>query len=181
MTLVLLLACSQESQTTPEPVSQKVETTQAVDKATKNPVANPVSNKAMVEPMKAELKDPIAGKSLAEICSSNGLSLIRWSFKDRQTKQTELCCVEGGLSAEECELDWPSPDVPSCGIYDELRNEIFARYGREFKTEQWKTFFSSQDWYSVDPDFKDTWLNAVAKANIQQLIEMKANKVGCMD
>ena len=66
-------------------------------------------------------------------------------------------------------------------MYDEMRNEIFAQYGRSFKTPKWQKHFGAQDWYQIRADYTDEWLSPVAQANVKSLIEKKANKVGCMD
>ena len=50
-----------------------------------------------------------------------------------------------------------------------------------FKTEKWQKHFGAQDWYQTREDYTDEWLSPVAQANVKLLIEMKANKVGCMD
>ena len=92
--------------------------------------------------------DPLQGKSLPEVCSADGLLLIKWPYTKIQNEFRALCCSEGGLSADadQCEMDWPFSDVPKCDAYDALRNEIFARYGRAFQSKKWQTWFGSTDW-----------------------------------
>lgn len=177
----LLLACSDNTSEVPSVVEKPA--AQEVPKE-KTPEPESVSTvKSKPEPSKPATFDPLAGKSIQDICASDGLSLIKWSYEDRQSKHQELCCGDGGFpeDADECIFDWPSSDVPSCSIYDEMRNEIFAQYGRSFKTEQWQTHFVNQDWYQIREDYSDEWLSPVAQANVKSLIEKKAHKVGCMD
>jgi len=48
------------------------------------------------------------------------------------------------------------------------RNEIFARHGFVFKTEEYKSYFTNKSWYKPNPAFKgfDGELNAVEVYNI---------------
>ena len=179
--LSFLFACSDAPEDPSEQSTKPVTTTQPVQpkpvltetRKVEKPASPPVS----------KTFDPLVGKSLQDICASDGLSLIKWSYEDRQSKHQELCCGEGGFpeDAEECIFDWPFSDVPSCSAYDQMRNEIFAQYGRGFKTEKWQNHFGAQDWYQIRDDYTDEWLSPVAQANVKSLIEKKANKVGCMD
>ena len=175
----LLFACSdktsEKSTVVEKPAGQEV------SKAKKPESVSTVKSKSA--PSKPATFDPLKGKSIQDICASYGLSLIKWSYEDRQSKHQELCCGEGGFpeDADECIFDWPSSDVPPCSIYDEMRNEIFAQYGRSFKTEQWQTHFANQDWYQIRENYSDEWLSPVAQANVKSLIEKKVHQVGCMD
>lgn len=40
-----------------------------------------------------------------------------------------------------------------------MRNEIFARHGRPFKTNELNTYFRSQEWYKMNMEFKDEVLS----------------------
>jgi hypothetical protein len=42
-----------------------------------------------------------------------------------------------------------------------LREEIYARHGKVFETSRTQKYFSSFDWYRVNPDYSDALLNAV--------------------
>ena len=185
--VTLIFACSSEPtsepKTAPAPLQKGVEGAPQQQVLMQN-IPTPTVAKTPPPVVKAQGPiDPLAGKTLLEICQSDVLSLISWSYKDRQSRNNELCCGPGGFAEDdmECMLDWPFSDVPSCSAYDEMRNGIFAQYGRSFKSEKWKKHFASQDWYTPRPDYSDDWLSENAKANVQLLIEMKANKVGCMD
>tara|TARA_B100000925_G_C21933831_1_gene441446 strand:+ start:127 stop:681 length:555 start_codon:yes stop_codon:yes gene_type:complete len=127
--------------------------------------------------------DPLKGKSLYDICASNSLSLIKWSYQERQGK--EECCSDKMTEEQKiellCEMDWPSSDIPSCSSYDTMRNEIFAQYGRSFSTDKWKKYFEKISWYKPREDYKDEWLSDVALNNIKRLAQMKKKKQGCMD
>lgn len=46
-----------------------------------------------------------------------------------------------------------------------VRNEVFARYGRVFKTDAIREHFEAQDWYAPNPDYSDTLLTENDKAN----------------
>jgi len=127
--------------------------------------------------------DPLQGKSIYEICASNSLSLIKWSYQKRQGK--EECCSDKMTEEQKmellCEMDWPSSDIPSCSSYDTMRNEIYAQYGRRFSTDKWKKYFSKISWYKPRDDYKDEWLSDVALNNVKLLVQMKKKKQGCMD
>ena len=49
-----------------------------------------------------------------------------------------------------------------------IRNEIFARYGYVFKTQEYKDYFSNKPWYTQNPSFKgdESELNPIEKANV---------------
>ena len=125
--------------------------------------------------------DPLKGKSLAEVCSSDDLALIRWSFEDLQNGFANLCCANGGLEDGRCELDWPFSDVPGCDVYDDMRNGIFARYGYPFTKKEWQDRFEKTSWYKKRSDFKAEWLSEKATENVQKLKDLKKNRVGCSD
>ena len=157
---------------------------EASKKAPAQSQVKPQATKTTPPPV-AEKKgfDPLDGRTLKEICEADGLLLIKWPYAKIQSEFSTLCCTAGGLSSDDyrCELDWPFSDVPSCSAYDEMRNEIFARYGRAFKTPKWQKTFGATDWYNIRSDFSNDWLSDVAKKNIELLIQNKANKVACMD
>lgn len=48
------------------------------------------------------------------------------------------------------------------------RNEIFARHGYVFKSEDLQKYFSSKSWYNADPSYNKT-LNEVEKENVNLL------------
>lgn len=47
-----------------------------------------------------------------------------------------------------------------------MRNEIFARHGYIFKTDEMKSYFNSQSWYEPMYDNVDIMLNSIEKRNI---------------
>lgn len=47
-----------------------------------------------------------------------------------------------------------------------LRNEVFARYGRAFKSEDLQAHFGKQPWYREVPDFSESWLTSNDQANV---------------
>jgi hypothetical protein len=48
-----------------------------------------------------------------------------------------------------------------------LRNEIFARHGRKFKSEDLRDYFSTKDWYSPQYDEVTHLLNTIEKKNVE--------------
>jgi hypothetical protein len=51
-----------------------------------------------------------------------------------------------------------------------LRNEVYARHGRQFKTEWLSQYFWSQPWYEAREDNKEPELSETDKKNIQTIV-----------
>jgi len=51
-----------------------------------------------------------------------------------------------------------------------LRNEIYARHGRVFKTVWLQQYFGSQPWYDMSEDFKDEQLSGADKTNVETVV-----------
>jgi hypothetical protein len=51
-----------------------------------------------------------------------------------------------------------------------LRNEIYARHGREFKTMWLEQYFGNQPWYQPDDNFKDEELSGPDKTNVETIV-----------
>jgi hypothetical protein len=51
-----------------------------------------------------------------------------------------------------------------------LRNEIYARHGRIFKTLWIQQYFSGQMWYDPKEDFKDEDISGIDKTNIETIV-----------
>ncbi len=52
-----------------------------------------------------------------------------------------------------------------------LRNEIYARHGRIFKTVWIQQYFGSQPWYDPKEDFKDEDISGTDKTNIETIVK----------
>jgi hypothetical protein len=52
-----------------------------------------------------------------------------------------------------------------------LRNEIYARHGRIFKTDWLSQYFFSQPWYDPKEDFKDEEISGNDKTNIETIVK----------
>lgn len=52
-----------------------------------------------------------------------------------------------------------------------LRNEIYARHGRMFRTPWLGQYFYSQPWYAPDENFKDEELSANDKLNVETIVK----------
>ncbi|HSE98401.1 MAG TPA: protein kinase, partial [Blastocatellia bacterium] len=57
-----------------------------------------------------------------------------------------------------------------------LRNTVYARHGRLFNAPVVRVYFMSRDWYSPRPDYKDSDLTPIDRANIR-LISIAENRV----
>lgn len=111
-------------------------------------------------------------------CDTEAL-LVAYSFADLQ--RGGYCRVCKDMDVHACELDWPTSDVPDCGLWDEMRNGIYAYYGRPFESEKWARHFAQRSWYHPDPTYTDARLSAVAVANVALLKDMRAKKTACQE
>jgi len=64
----------------------------------------------------------------------------------------------------------------SKGMLRLMRNEIFARYGRPFASEDLHQYFTKKSWYKVNPDYSDELLNEVDRKNILIIKEVEEGK-----
>ena len=51
-----------------------------------------------------------------------------------------------------------------------LRNEVYARHGRMFKTMWLDQYFGGQPWYDPNPNFKDEELSGPDKTNVETIV-----------
>lgn len=51
-----------------------------------------------------------------------------------------------------------------------LRNEIYARHGRQFQAQWLSQYFFSQPWYQPDDNFKDEELTGADKTNVETIV-----------
>jgi hypothetical protein len=51
-----------------------------------------------------------------------------------------------------------------------LRNEIYARHGRQFQAPWLSQYFFSQPWYQPDENFKDEELTGPDKQNVETIV-----------
>jgi hypothetical protein len=51
-----------------------------------------------------------------------------------------------------------------------LRNEIYARHGRQFQAQWLSQYFYSQPWYQPDDNFKDEELTGADKTNVETIV-----------
>jgi hypothetical protein len=51
-----------------------------------------------------------------------------------------------------------------------LRNEVYARHGRQFQAPWLSQYFYSQPWYTVDENFKDEDLSGFDKQNVETIV-----------
>lgn len=59
-----------------------------------------------------------------------------------------------------------------------VRNEIYARHGYPFTSEEWKIFFASAKWYHADSAYSNDMLNATEKANVDTILNYENNAGG---
>ena len=59
-----------------------------------------------------------------------------------------------------------------------MRNEIYARHGYTFTTDEWKIFFASAEWYHADSAYSNDMLNATEKANVDTILNYEKSAGG---
>ncbi len=118
----------------------------------------------------APAKSVLAGMSQKDICADSCLLLTTQSW-DALTSGG-YCKQCQAFDEFACELDWPSSDVPLCSMYDEMRNCIYAGYGRSFKTPKYQSLFAQKAWYKKDPAYRDDRLPKVAIDNAKKLQQL---------
>jgi len=175
---VVLMGCGDAPKESVSTVSSGIEKVAATvpSKATPPPT--------VPEPQPVTAPDPLAGKSLTEQCNNDELLLIQDGFEAlRDGGWVKLCCggSEPVFELGRCEMDWPNSDVPDCSYWDELRNQIYARYGYPFKGKKWRDVFGKTSWYTPREDFSEAWLSGPAKANVALLKRYAAEKYICAD
>lgn len=165
--LLLALACSTNAPAPAAPAAAPA----APAAAPAAPAAAPAAPAAAPAPA-AAWTPPNIGK-----CENEAL-LAQYSFDE--LANGGYCKLCAGTDQHACEMDWPTNDVPSCELWDQMRNGIYAYYGRPFETDKWKAYFAKKSWYVADPGFTDARLSPVAQKNIALLKERGEKKTGCM-
>ncbi|MFT5583485.1 MAG: hypothetical protein ACI9VR_001063 [Cognaticolwellia sp.] len=94
---------------------------------------------------------PVAAAAPAEMSCADKLA----SYSGRFAKGDKLT-AKNALAVSEDELRL-------------VRNEIFARYGRGFVSEDLQAHFETQSWYCVDPGFEDSRLSKTDRDNVALL------------
>src|SRR5437667_7605495 len=56
-----------------------------------------------------------------------------------------------------------------------LRNEVYARHGRIFKTLWLQQYFGTQPWYDPNENFKDEELSGPDKTNVETIVAYENN------
>ncbi len=55
-----------------------------------------------------------------------------------------------------------------------IRNEIYARHGYIFQSEEYQQYFSQKAWYRPNPNFNESHLNAVELRNKEIIVEYES-------
>ena len=61
-----------------------------------------------------------------------------------------------------------------------LRNTVYARHGREFKSDTLIQWFDGMDWYQADPTFTDAKLTAIDRKNVRLIRSVEDSLGGPM-
>lgn len=54
-----------------------------------------------------------------------------------------------------------------------IRNEIFARYGRSFRTPAYQDHFDARSWYKVRPNYNESWVPPRERAIAQTILSVE--------
>ena len=122
-------------------------------------------------------------KAFEEYAEANGIELpdddSLWDYdEDDESYYGDAEADEYILPYSDC-LYYTAEDLRSL-TPEELRiarNEIYARYGCIFKSEDLQEYFNSKSWYyGTMPvsDFDDSWLNQYEKANRDLIVAIEA-------
>jgi len=93
-----------------------------------------------------------------------------------QKKSRKLALAPGDMELFEDKLIAPTM-LRGLGLYELrlLRNEIYARHGRQFRAEWLSQYFYSQPWYQPSDNFKDEDLTGADKTNVETIVAYENN------
>lgn len=57
-----------------------------------------------------------------------------------------------------------------------IRNEIYARHGYVFKTDEWSSYFNQRSWYRPNPNYSDSWLSSIEKSNVDVIVQYEKDQ-----
>ena len=143
----------------------KTKTETQATAAPQSRIATQVKTKPAPQKKTEGVLNPLAGKTMGQICRSDALLLSRFDIKLLfGTPLPKACCVQGVLPDSEshrCQLDWPSSDVPPCSLWQKLRQDLLAAHGLKASTKQ------------LDQ------LPSVVRSNTRVLADWYTKKYGC--
>lgn len=125
--------------------------------------------------------DPLEGVTKREWCHEEVLMLLKFPVEDLESSKgpRQDCCDTFPDLREQCEMDWPWNDVPSCEEWAWYRNAILARYGYPFDEAQWKKEFGNEPYYTRRDDFETSWMTAEAKRNTEKIANYETMEYHC--
>ncbi len=110
--------------------------------------------------------DKYDAKSLSALEQKNLLTI-----EAAQKKSRKIAIAPGDMELFEDKLIAPAMlHGLSLNELRLLRNEIYARHGREFQAPWLSQYFFSQPWYSPDDNFKDEQLSGKDKLNVETIV-----------
>jgi len=106
-------------------------------------------------------------KQLSDIEQKNLLSI-----STAEKKQRKVALAPGDMELFENKLI-SEQMLQGLSLYELrlLRNEIYARHGRSFRSEWLSQYFFSQPWYAPDDNFKDDQLSGSDKTNVETIVK----------
>lgn len=114
-------------------------------------------------------------KKIIRFMISTALTAGCISSVEVQTKQSQVFAADDYILPESSEYYLIDQDIEGMDAQElnYARNEIFARYGREFNSEELMDYFESKDWYTPvysPEEFDSNMLNQYEKENVKFLL-----------
>lgn len=137
----------------------------------------------------ANLKNGLTFNDIFKQNSTKGITYVSpskamWEFKNFEPDENQgtayfYLTFKQSLALEARKRQLSEADIHGMSDWElkALRNEIYARHGRPFKSESLKGYFSCFDWYKINPNYSDNLLNALEKKNAQFILNYE-KKIG---
>ena len=114
-------------------------------------------------------------KRMIRFMISTALTAGCISSVEVKTEQRQVFAADYYILPESSEYYLTDQDIEGMDAQElnYARNEIFARYGREFNSEELMDYFESQDWYMPvysPEEFDSNMLNQYEKENVKFLL-----------
>ena len=93
-----------------------------------------------------------------------------------QTNQPILTDTHNEVSVEFPEIDFPKLITLNSKELRIARNSIFAKYGRKFKSDDLKKYFTDQSWYKENDNFSTDLLSESDKTVIELILHLEKNE-----
>lgn len=123
------------------------------------------------------LKDGLTAKDILETGTTKGMKIVNdnklmWEFSNFEPTQDNglgyfTLYYKKNMIDTIRKRNLTDSDLSGMSPWElkVLRNEIYARHGRAFKTQSLRDYYNSTDWYKINPGYTDSLLNNFEKKN----------------